>query len=117
MDFSFKKNLRDELDYQDMTVKELSAKTGIPKPTLDSYLGIRETIPPADVAYKIASILNVSVEYLLTGKDNKLLPLEYEIFQPYRSILKDLSQLNDSTIHDLKIMIHALSCNTNNKNI
>ena len=70
MESSFKKNLRDELDFQDIKVKELSAMTGIPKPTLDSYLGVRQPMPPADVAVKIAQDLNVSVEYLVTGNKN-----------------------------------------------
>jgi transcriptional regulator with XRE-family HTH domain len=64
--------LRDELDYADLTVKELSAMTGIPKGTLDSYLGVRASIPPADIACKIAGALGVSVEYLATGRDRQV---------------------------------------------
>jgi transcriptional regulator with XRE-family HTH domain len=71
MESHFKQNLRAELDYHDLTVKELSAKTGIPKGTLDCYLGARASIPPADLAVKIAGVLGVSVEYLITGKDEK----------------------------------------------
>jgi transcriptional regulator with XRE-family HTH domain len=65
----FKANLRSELDYLGLTVKELSAKTGIAKGTLDCYLGARASMPPADVAVKIANVLGVSVEYLVTGKE------------------------------------------------
>ena len=65
---SFRENLRSELDFQGLTVKELSAKTGIIKGTLDNYLGVRASIPPADIAVKIAQALNVSVEYLVTGR-------------------------------------------------
>lgn len=60
--------MREELDYQDIKVKELSAATGIPKPTLDCYLSARQVIPPADIAVKIARTLNVSVEYLVIGE-------------------------------------------------
>jgi len=67
MDSTFKKMLRAELDYQDIKVKELSAKTGISARTLEGYLNARGSIPPADVAVKIAQILNVTVEYLVTG--------------------------------------------------
>lgn len=34
----FRENLKDELKYQDIKVKELSAMTGIPKGTIDHYL-------------------------------------------------------------------------------
>lgn len=70
MENSFKENLRAELDYQGITVKELSAKTGIPKPTLDCYLSNRRTIPPVDVAVKIARALHASVEQLVLGDDS-----------------------------------------------
>ena len=62
MRVDFKKNLRAELDYHDLTVKDLSFKTGIAKGTLDCYLGARASIPPADIATKIANALGVTVE-------------------------------------------------------
>lgn len=68
MDSIFKKTLRSELDFQDVKVKELAFKTGLSKRTLEGYLGARASIPPADVAVKIAGALNVSVEYLVTGR-------------------------------------------------
>ncbi len=67
MDSIFKRTLRAELDYQDIKVKELSVRTGISPRTLEGYLNSRGSIPPADVAFKIAKALNVTVEYLVTG--------------------------------------------------
>jgi len=67
----FKENLKTELEFQDMQVKELSEITGISRHTLGNYLSIRERIPTADVAVKIAKALGVSVEYLVTGEENQ----------------------------------------------
>ena len=67
MKCNFRENLRKELEYQDIIVKELSAKTGIPVATLDCYLGTRATVPSVEAAVKIAKALQVSVEYLVTG--------------------------------------------------
>jgi transcriptional regulator with XRE-family HTH domain len=67
MNHNFRDNLRNELDYQDITVKELSLRTGIPVPTLDCYLGTRATVPSVETAVKIARSLQVSVEYLVIG--------------------------------------------------
>ena len=69
MSCNFKENLRNELDYQGIIVKELSARTGIPIATLDCYLGTRETIPSVETAVKIAQALQVSVEYLVIGRN------------------------------------------------
>jgi len=67
----FKTNLRAELDHLDLTVKELSVRTGIPKGTLDCYLGARASMPPADIAARIADALGVTVEYLINGQEIK----------------------------------------------
>jgi len=69
MKYNFKENLRNELDYQGITVKELSARTGIPIASLDCYLGNRATIPSIVAAIKIAQALDVTVEYLAIGKN------------------------------------------------
>jgi len=66
----FKENLKAELAYQDMQVKELADITGVSRYTLGNYLSVRERIPTADVAVKIAQALGVSVEYLVIGEKN-----------------------------------------------
>ncbi|MDR1468068.1 MAG: helix-turn-helix domain-containing protein [Spirochaetaceae bacterium] len=65
---TFRQNLRDELDYQGMTVKELAERSAVSKGALDSYLGKQASMPPADTAVRIAEVLGVTVEYLVTGK-------------------------------------------------
>jgi len=65
----FNENLKGELEYRGMPVKELAYKTGIPKQTIDKYLLSNSSMPPADKAVAIARVLGVSVEYLVTGKN------------------------------------------------
>jgi transcriptional regulator with XRE-family HTH domain len=67
---SFRQNLREELDFQDLTVKELSARAGVTKGALEMYLGVRESMPPADAAVRIAKALGVTVEYLVNGAES-----------------------------------------------
>lgn len=70
MEKSFRQILREELDYQGLTVKELSIKADVQKGALDSYLSKQASMPPADTAAKIADALGVTIEYLLNGCDN-----------------------------------------------
>jgi transcriptional regulator with XRE-family HTH domain len=88
----FKENLKIELSYQDIKVKELAARTGISKHTLDNYLNVREYMPSADVAVKIADTLGVSVEYLVTGEDVR----EKKIFMDpeIRTLVQNFKQLD-----------------------
>lgn len=65
----FKENLKIELDYKGMKVKELAFSSGVNKRTLDQYLSSAAKMPSAENAVKIANALGVSVEYLVTGKE------------------------------------------------
>ena len=66
----FRENLKSELAYRGMLVKELAKKTGMSRHTLDNYLNVREHTPTLDAAVKIAKALQVSVEYLATGEES-----------------------------------------------
>ena len=67
----FKENLKSELIYSGILVKELSAITGIKKHTLDNYLNTHNALPNVENAVKIARALGVSVECLVTGAEGK----------------------------------------------
>ena len=90
---NFRKNLRIELDYQNLTVKELSTKTGIAKGTLDCYLGARSSMPPADIAVKIARALGVTVEYLVSGE--KIRKQDKLFDHNTRSIIQVVTELSE----------------------
>ena len=77
----FKENLKTELAYNDMMVKELSAQTGISRRTLDNYLRDTRASPTAENAVKIAQALGVSVEYLVTGTAAAGTPLSPDLRQ------------------------------------
>ena len=68
---TFLENLKDELSYQGLTQKELSEKTGISVNTIRGWFS-KDLVPDVFNAVKIAQALNLSVEYLATGKDNNL---------------------------------------------
>ena len=61
--------LKDLIEYKGFLQKEVAAMANIKKRALDMYLGSRKSMPPADVAVKLATALDVSVEYLVTGKN------------------------------------------------
>lgn len=64
----FRERLREEIAFSGLTYKELSAKTGISKRTIISYVSGQSCMPSADVAVKLAKALNTSVEYLILGE-------------------------------------------------
>lgn len=88
----FKENLKLELQFHGLLVKELADKTGINKQTIDNYLSSHNAMPSAEAAVKIAKALNTTVEYLITGN------------QEYRNIKNQ-----DSTISDMLLKYGKLT--------
>jgi len=91
---AFKENLKSELNYSGLLVKELADLSGVNKRTIDNYLNNHNCIPSADAAVRIAGVLGVTVEYLITGPqqherdDSTLLPDPQLIF-------KNIKELNN----------------------
>ena len=67
----FRENLKSELDYSGMLVKELAAESGVKKHSIDKYLSARGQTPSVEIGVKLAKALGVSVEYLVTGEEEK----------------------------------------------
>lgn len=66
----FRTRLREEIEFSGMIDKEVAAKAEISKRAIDSYVGSQGCIPAADVAVRLAKVLNTTVEYLVTGSNS-----------------------------------------------
>lgn len=91
---SFAENLRNELIYNDIKIKELAFRTQIPYTTLLSYMNDKKALPNVEAGVRIAKVLNVSVEYLVTGRE-----------PCYPSRTKDLYEILDKISVQLKEII------------
>jgi transcriptional regulator with XRE-family HTH domain len=96
--------LRSEIEYIGLNQKEFAAKAGIKKRALDAYLGTQQSMPPADVAVKIASVLGISVEYLVTGRELRK-SRDISRYIQFKGILDDLAILPDEILNPIKAMI------------
>ena len=74
----FRTRLREEIDFSGLLDKEVAARANISKRTIDSYVGSQNCMPSADVAVRLAKVLNTTVEYLVTGS-NPELPQTHDI--------------------------------------
>jgi len=100
----FKENLKAELAYKDILVKELAALSGVNRRTLDNYLREDGSMPSADAAVRIAEALGVTVEYLVTGRGWKK-PNNPPLSPDPRVILKNLESLGR---RDRKIVLNLI---------
>ena len=69
---SFRENLREAIDYSGLEQKEVAHKANISLRNIENYLRENASIPMADKAVKIAQVLGVTVEYLVTGKNSSV---------------------------------------------
>ena len=90
----FKENLKSELSYSGMLVKELSAKSGVNIYSLNNYLNAKGQIPSAEACVKIAQALGVSVEYLVTGKESKHEKEPHKDNEDIQAMVRLAGQLN-----------------------
>jgi len=100
----FKENLKAELAYKDILVKELAALSGVNRRTIDNYLREDGSMPSADAAVRIAEALGVTVEYLVAGRGWKE-PNNPPLSPDPRVILKSLESLGR---RDRKIVLNLI---------
>jgi transcriptional regulator with XRE-family HTH domain len=103
---SFSDRLRSEIEYAGLNQKEFAAKAGIKKRALDGYLGVQKSMPPADIAVKMASVLGLSVEYLVTGREVKN-SFDMARCVQFRDVLDNLAVLPDEIVMPIKTMIQS----------
>lgn len=97
---SFWKNVENELEYQNISRKDLAKRAGFAVSGIS--LGItNNSVPYADVAVRIADVLNVSVEYLVTGKNNEKTTLSPQLNQLFSNIL----QLDDYDLESIRALV------------
>ena len=65
---TFWENVDEELKFLGMERKELGKKAGFPESYISKGIS-RKSCPQADLAIKIASVLEVSVEYRVNGSE------------------------------------------------
>jgi transcriptional regulator with XRE-family HTH domain len=86
---SFSENFREALDCSGIQQKQLANETNINQRSIEKYLQKDGSIPSAEKAVKIAQVLGVTVEYLVTGKnlsDKNSASIDHEIRQLIKSI-------------------------------
>ena len=112
---SFKENLKSELEFQDIKVKELAVRSGISRRTIDQYLSTAAKMPSAENAVKIAKVLGVSDEYLVTGKpaesSDETLSQEFHLFQKYRQFIRKMDSLPSNARECMEFFVSKLGNN------
>ena len=110
----FKENLKIELDYKVMKVKELAYLSGVNKRTIDQYLSSAAKMPSAENAVKIASALGVTVEYLITGKNEQSADPtadqqnQIRLYKKYFELINLAEKLNEQQLKSIENLMKTM---------
>lgn len=110
---TFRERLREQIDYCGYFDKEVAYMAGISKRTMDSYVGSESCMPSAEVAVRLAKVLGVTVEYLVTGEDNSKTHNKEFLEQKARDMLRHFSNLSE---RDKDLLISLADNMEKNKN-
>lgn len=99
---SFWKNVESELEFKNISRKELAAKANFAVSGISLGLS-HDSFPSADVAVRIADVLDVSVEYLVKGTDDKR-SLSPQIVH----LVSSMRDLSDFDIETLQILVDRM---------
>lgn len=105
----FWENVENELIFQGKTKKELSILTGIKLQSLHKSFE-RKSEVSAENTVKIASKLNTTVEYLVTGKDSKK---DNELLRKYKTTIQALEEIPAAPRKNIEQMILDFSKSIN----
>ena len=101
----FREHLKDEMEYQGITTKELADKSEVNKRTIDHYLMANPQEPSVSNAVKIARALKVSVEYLVTGEEyGAHIPLTGKLLTMLGSYLSLSAEQREVIEHLIKLL-------------
>lgn len=103
----FKQNLRNEIAYQGLQMKQVAADAGLSYGAFLAYVDHRERLPSVEIGVRIAKALGVSVEYLVTGKNHERSDNNMSKYLQFKDMLDELLLLRPDTIETIKVMIHA----------
>ncbi|MBR2506630.1 MAG: helix-turn-helix transcriptional regulator [Bacilli bacterium] len=116
----FRSRLKDEISYQDIRLKELAEKAGLSLRTLETYVRTKGSMPAVDVAVRIAQVLGVSVEYLVTGNvsnniDKDFIPEKYVQFRKLLEILGNIPETKQQKMCELTCSIVKMLVDLSNE--
>ena len=100
----------EELENKGMNRKSLATEVGFNLGNIGKGIQLGSS-PSADTAVKIAKVLNVSVEYLVTGQDSSLQKenLDLHRYREYSSFINQLDSLPENQRELIKSIVAKMN--------
>jgi hypothetical protein len=104
----FNTNLKKEIYYKDIEIKDLAKQVNLSYSTLLSYVNKKNCVPNAITAYHLAAALNTTVEALVTGQRKHKTQENNIIMNEYLALPDNVAGVIKKLIHVL--YLHSILC-------
>ena len=107
---NFWERVDEEIEYKGMNRKSLATEVGFNLGNIGKGIQLGSS-PSADTAVKIAKVLNVSVEYLVTGQDSSFQKenLDLHRYREYSSFINQLDSLPENQRELIKSIVAKMN--------
>lgn len=107
---NFWERVDEELEYKGMNRKSLATEVGFNLGNIGKGIQLGSS-PSADTAVKIAKVLNVSVEYLVTGTEPSLKNENYDLqkIREYSSLISQIDSLPENQRELVKSIVAKMN--------
>jgi transcriptional regulator with XRE-family HTH domain len=117
-------NLKNAIIKSELFVKEIAAKSGVKKRTIDKWLSAEETEPKVNDLYKVCVVLKTTMEEIVDGESGteyvcKIIkndPKAIQVPDRLQSIVDALILLDDNELIGIQANAKALAENKRKKN-
>lgn len=106
---NFWTRVKTEIKKQNTTQEWIAKKIGVRQDVFSRWIQ-RDTLPKIDKAYSIAQLLEVSLQYLLTGQSSAA-----DLPHRYADIVEDLEFLDDEELEHVRILTRGLAAQAKKK--
>jgi SOS-response transcriptional repressor LexA len=111
-----RENLKTAISSSSLIVKEIAAKSGVNKRTIDKWVGSEATEPKVKDLYKVCQTLGITIEWAVAGEKGlnyvrHLIANEGKLWEPpgrIRAIVKVIEGLDNNTLKTVEKMILAI---------
>jgi transcriptional regulator with XRE-family HTH domain len=116
-------NLKTAITSSGLIVKEIAAKSGVNKRTIDKWVGVSATVPMVNDLYNVCKVLAVTMEWAIDGEEGTEFvkavlgndPFSVQVPDRIKDIVGNLLLLDDNELVGIRASAEALAGNKKEK--
>lgn len=103
MEDLFRARLRQAISESGLLMKELASEAGVSRRTLEGWVGKRGSLPSVLDFYKVAKVLDRSVEWFFSAN-----PASVSVPERLKAVIPEIAMLSDDDLETVSVLVNSL---------